>query len=123
MVIIGGGVIGLELGSVWRRLGAQVTVIEFLDQILPGMDSDIVKQFARSLKKQGFAFKLSSKVLSAEKSGKKRKVVFENVKNGKQDEIEARRRPGGDWPGAVYAGPWTGRNGHRQGQSRPYRCR
>jgi dihydrolipoyl dehydrogenase len=89
LVIIGGGVIGLELGSVWRRLGAQVTVIEYLDQILPGMDTDIVKQFQRSLKKQGFAFKLSSKVLSVEKALKKRKVILENVKNQKQEEIEA----------------------------------
>ncbi|MCF6197891.1 MAG: dihydrolipoyl dehydrogenase [Hyphomicrobiaceae bacterium] len=89
LVIIGGGVIGLELGSVWRRLGAKVTVIEFLDQILPGMDKDIVKQFARSRKKQGFTFKLSSKVLSAQKTGGGRKVQFENVKTGKRDEIDA----------------------------------
>ncbi len=89
MVIIGGGVIGLELGSVWQRLGAKVTVIEYLDQILPGMDSDIVKQFQRSLKKQGFTFKLSSKVLAVEKAGRKRKVMFEGVKTGKAGELEA----------------------------------
>ena len=89
LVIIGGGVIGLELGSVWRRLGAQVTVIEYMNQILPGMDSDVVKQFTRSLKKQGFTFKLSSKVLSVEKSGRKKKVVLESVKTQKQTEIEA----------------------------------
>lgn len=89
LVIIGGGVIGLELGSVWKRLGAEVTVVEYLDQILPGMDTDVVKQFQRSLKKQGFAFKLSSKVLSAEKSGKKLKVTLESVKNQKSETIDA----------------------------------
>ena len=89
LVIIGGGVIGLELGSVWRRLGSQVTVIEYMNQILPGMDTDVVKQFQRSLKKQGFAFKLSSKVVSVEKSGRKQKVTLEAVKNQKQSEIEA----------------------------------
>ena len=62
MILIGGGVIGLELGSVWRRLGSQVMVIEFLDRILPGMDLDVAKTFQRTLKKQGFEFKLSSKV-------------------------------------------------------------
>ena len=89
LVIIGGGVIGLELGSVWQRLGAKVTVIEFMDQILPGMDKDVVKQFQRSLKKQGFAFKLSSKVLSAKKAARKLKVVLESVKNQKQETLDA----------------------------------
>jgi dihydrolipoamide dehydrogenase len=65
LAIIGGGVIGLELGSVWGRLGAKVTVIEFLDRITPGMDSEISKQFQRVLTKQGFEFKLSSKVTGA----------------------------------------------------------
>jgi dihydrolipoamide dehydrogenase len=65
MVVIGGGVIGLELGSVWRRLGAEVTVIEFLDGILPGMDGEVRKQFERILTKQGFKFRLKSKVTSA----------------------------------------------------------
>ena len=65
LVVIGGGVIGLEMGSVWRRLGAQVTVIEFLDGILPGMDGEIRKQFERILAKQGMKFRLSSKVTGA----------------------------------------------------------
>src|SRR6185312_10232713 len=56
LLIVGAGVIGLELGSVWRRLGAQVTVVEFLDRILPGMDGEVAKQFQRLLEKQGFAF-------------------------------------------------------------------
>jgi len=57
LLIVGAGVIGLELGSVWHRLGAQVTVVEFLDRILPGMDGEVAKQFQRILEKQGFAFK------------------------------------------------------------------
>ncbi|BDG74497.1 dihydrolipoyl dehydrogenase [Roseomonas fluvialis] len=65
LVVIGGGVIGLEMGSVWRRLGAQVTVIEFLDGILPGMDGEVRKQFERILAKQGMKFRLSSKVTGA----------------------------------------------------------
>ncbi|NQV47226.1 MAG: dihydrolipoyl dehydrogenase [Rhodospirillaceae bacterium] len=65
MIVVGGGVIGLELGSVWRRLGASVTVVEYLDDILPGMDAEIVKQMTRTMKKQGMKFKLKSKVASA----------------------------------------------------------
>ena len=66
LVVIGAGVIGLELGSVWRRLGAEVTVVEFLDRILPGMDLEVAKQFQRILGKQGFTFKLSTKVTKVE---------------------------------------------------------
>ena len=62
LVVIGAGVIGLELGSVWRRLGAQVTVVEYLDRILPGMDAEVAKSFQRILEKQGVSFQLSSKV-------------------------------------------------------------
>ena len=67
LVVIGAGVIGLELGSVWSRLGAKVTVVEYLDRILPGMDSEVARQFQRMLQKQGLAFKLSSKVAGVEK--------------------------------------------------------
>ncbi|MEI2385589.1 dihydrolipoyl dehydrogenase [Breoghania sp. JC706] len=77
MIVVGAGVIGLELGSVWRRLGAEVTVVEFLDRILPGMDGDVAKNFQRILKKQGFEFKLSSKVTGVEKKGKALKVSVE----------------------------------------------
>ena len=62
LLVVGAGVIGLELGSVWHRLGARVTVVEFLDRILPGMDGEVAKQFQRILEKQGFAFKLGAKV-------------------------------------------------------------
>src|SRR5690606_14170195 len=62
LLVIGAGVIGLELGSVWARLGSQVTVVEYLDRILPGMDSEVARQFQRMLQKQGMEFRLSSKV-------------------------------------------------------------
>src|ERR1700740_1695470 len=71
LLIVGAGVIGLELGSVWHRLGAEVMVVEFLDRILPGMDGEIAKQFQRILEKQGFVFKLSSKVTGIDTSSKK----------------------------------------------------
>ncbi|MFK7793511.1 MAG: dihydrolipoyl dehydrogenase [Devosiaceae bacterium] len=77
MVVVGGGVIGLELGSVWRRLGAKVTVVEFQDHILGTMDLDTSKQFLRMLKKQGMEFMLSSKVTAVEKKGKKQLVTVE----------------------------------------------
>ncbi|MDP3801547.1 dihydrolipoyl dehydrogenase [Brevundimonas sp.] len=69
LIVVGAGIIGLELGSVWRRLGAEVTVVEYLDRITPGMDSDVAKAFQRSLTKQGMSFKLGSKVAGA-KAGK-----------------------------------------------------
>ncbi len=68
LLIIGAGVIGLELGSVWRRLGAEVLVVEYLDRILPGMDADVAKSFQRILAKQGIAFRLSSKVTGVDKN-------------------------------------------------------
>src|SRR5262245_40444171 len=70
LLIVGAGVIGLELGSVWHRLGAEVTVVEFLDRILPGMDGEIAKQFQRILEKQGFKFRLGAKVTAVDTSGK-----------------------------------------------------
>ncbi len=88
MVVIGGGVIGLELGSVWRRLGAKVTVVEFLDKILPPMDNEVSKQFQRILKKQGMDFKLSTKVTGVEKLKSKLKVKIEPAKGGESDIIE-----------------------------------
>ena len=68
LIVVGAGIIGLELGSVWRRLGAQVTVVEYLDRISPGMDSDLAKAFQRTLTNQGMAFKLGSKVTAAKSS-------------------------------------------------------
>ena len=89
MLIIGAGVIGLELGSVWRRLGSEVTVVEFLDRILPGMDGEVAKQFQRILEKQGMAFKLGAKVTGVDSSGKKLKASVEPAAGGKAETLEA----------------------------------
>ena len=90
LLVIGAGVIGLELGSVWRRLGAKVTVVEFLDGILPGMDGEVRKQSQRLLEKQGIAFRLSSKVTGVDASGKTLKATIEPAKGeGKAETIEA----------------------------------
>jgi dihydrolipoamide dehydrogenase len=89
LVVIGGGVIGLELGSVWRRLGAEVTVIEFLDRLVPGMDAEIGKQFERILGKQGFKFKLKSKVTAAKKAADGVTLTVEPVGGGKAEQVKA----------------------------------
>jgi dihydrolipoamide dehydrogenase len=89
MLVIGAGVIGLELGSVWRRLGAEVTVVEFLDRILPGMDSEVCKQSQRLFEKQGMAFKLGSKVTAVDASGKKLKATIEPAKGGAAETLDA----------------------------------
>lgn len=89
MIVVGGGVIGLELGSVWSRLGAKVTVVEYLDNILGGMDGEVSKQFQRMLAKQGMEFNLGAKVTGVEKSGKGAKVTFEPVKGGEAQTLEA----------------------------------
>jgi dihydrolipoamide dehydrogenase len=82
MIVVGAGIIGMELGSVWRRLGAEVTVVEFLDHILPGIDSEVARQFQRIQQKQGIAFKLSSKVAAVDTSGKTLKVRIEPAAGG-----------------------------------------
>jgi dihydrolipoamide dehydrogenase len=89
MVVIGGGVIGLELGSVWLRLGAKVTVVEYLDQILPGMDGEIRKESAKIFKKQGFELRTSTKVTKAEKNGNGVTLTVEPSKGGAAETIEA----------------------------------
>ena len=89
LAVIGAGVIGLELGSVYARLGSKVTVIEYLDRILPGMDGDVAKNFQRMLQKQGFSFKLSSKVMGATKAGGKVTVSVEPAAGGAAETIEA----------------------------------
>jgi dihydrolipoamide dehydrogenase len=111
MVVIGGGVIGLELGSVWRRLGAKVTVVEYLDQILPGMDADIRKEAAKIFKKQGFEIRTSTKVTKVERNGKGASVTVEPAAGGKAETIEADavlvsigRRPNTDGLGLEQAG-------------------
>ncbi|HEX7789042.1 MAG TPA: dihydrolipoyl dehydrogenase [Afipia sp.] len=89
LLVIGAGVIGLELGSVWRRLGAQVTVVEFLDRILPGMDGEVAKSFQRLQEKQGITFKLGAKVTGVDTSGKKLKVSVEPAAGGPAEVVEA----------------------------------
>ncbi|TJU85714.1 MAG: dihydrolipoyl dehydrogenase, partial [Mesorhizobium sp.] len=89
LVVVGGGVIGLELGSVWARLGAKVTVVEFLDTILGGMDGEVSKQFQRLLSKQGFEFKLGAKVTGVAKAKTGVSVTFEPVKGGNAETIDA----------------------------------
>ncbi len=89
MVVIGGGVIGLELGSVWRRLGAEVTVVEFLDQILPGFDDDIRKESNKIFKKQGMILMLGTKVTGAKASDKGVSLTIEPAKGGDAQTLEA----------------------------------
>jgi dihydrolipoamide dehydrogenase len=89
LLVVGAGVIGLELGSVWRRLGAQVTVVEFLDRILPGVDTEVARQFQRILEKQGIGFKLASKVAAIDSSGPVLKAQVEPAAGGTALGIEA----------------------------------
>jgi dihydrolipoamide dehydrogenase len=118
MVVIGGGVIGLELGSVWRRLGAEVTVVEFLDQILPGFDGDVRKEANKIFKKQGFEFKLSTKVTKAECQGDTVTLTVEPAAGGNAETIEADvvlvsigRRPNTEGLGLDKAGLQTNPRG------------
>ncbi len=89
MVVVGAGIIGLELGSVWRRLGADVTVIEFLDRITPGVDDEITKFLQRALAKQGLKFRLGAKVTKAETSGAGVRLTVEPAKGGAAETVEA----------------------------------
>ena len=111
LVVVGGGVIGLELGSVWARLGSKVTVVEYLDMILGGMDGEVAKQFQRMLAKQGIEFRLGSKVTGVAKAKKGATVTFEPVKGGAAETIEADavliatgRKPFTDKAGLAEAG-------------------
>ena len=89
LIVIGAGVIGLELGSVWRRLGAAVTVMEFLDRITPGIDNEVAKTFQRSLAKQGMVFKLGSKVTGAKASDRGVELTVEPVAGGAAETLSA----------------------------------
>lgn len=88
LVVIGAGYIGLELGSVWSRLGAEVTVVEMLDRVAPGLDAEVAKQLQRTLAKQGLAFKLGAKVVGIDAKGKSLRLTLEPAKGGKQDTLE-----------------------------------
>jgi dihydrolipoamide dehydrogenase len=118
LVVIGGGVIGLELGSVWRRLGAEVTVVEFLDQILPGFDGEVRKEANKIFKKQGFEFRLSTKVTKAERKGETVTLTVEPASGGTSETIEADvvlvsvgRRPNTEGLGLENAGLQTNGRG------------
>jgi dihydrolipoamide dehydrogenase len=118
MVVIGGGVIGLELGSVWRRLGAKVSVVEFLDQILPGMDGDVRKEAAKIFKKQGFEIRTSTKVTRVARNGTGATVTIEPAAGGKAETIETDvvlvsigRRPNTDGLALEQAGLVTNNRG------------
>ncbi|MCO5091449.1 dihydrolipoyl dehydrogenase [Bosea sp. (in: a-proteobacteria)] len=89
LVVVGAGVIGLEIGSVWGRLGAKVTVVEYLDRILPGMDGEVAKQFQRILEKQGFSFQLGSKVTKVETAKKGATVTVEPAAGGEVRALNA----------------------------------
>ena len=89
MVVIGGGVIGMELGSVWLRLGAEVTVVEYLDQILPGYDGEVRKEAAKIFKKQGFAIRTGTRVTGASVKGDKATITVEPAAGGASETIEA----------------------------------
>jgi dihydrolipoamide dehydrogenase len=89
LIVVGAGVIGLELGSVWRRLGAKVTVVEFLDKITPTLDTEVGKQFQRILEKQGMVFKLGTKVSGVDSTGAILKVALQPAKGGDMETLEA----------------------------------
>ncbi len=88
LVVVGAGYIGLEMGSVWGRLGSKVTVVEFLDRITPGMDGEVAKQFQRILGKQGFEFRLGTKVTGAEKLKTKIKLTLEPAAGGDTETLD-----------------------------------
>jgi dihydrolipoamide dehydrogenase len=118
LVVIGAGIIGLELGSVWRRLGAQVTVVEFLDRICPGMDAEVARGFQRELAKQGMTFRLGMKVTGAKAAKSGVKLTMEPVKGGDAETLEADyvllaigRRPYTDGLGLETVGVATDKRG------------
>jgi dihydrolipoamide dehydrogenase len=88
MVVIGAGYIGLELGSVWSRLGSQVTVVEMLDRVAPGLDGEVARQLQRTLAKQGLAFKLGTRVVGVDANGTSLKLTLEPAKGGKQETLD-----------------------------------
>ncbi|MCH8858881.1 MAG: dihydrolipoyl dehydrogenase [Proteobacteria bacterium] len=111
LLVVGAGVIGLEMGSVWRRLGSEVKVVEFLDRIVPGVDAEVAKQFQRLLERQGMSFTLSSKVVGVEKKGGELIVAIEPASGGKPQFVNADvmlvatgRRPYTDGLGLDQAG-------------------
>lgn len=125
LVVVGGGVIGLELGSVWRRLGSRVTVVEFLDEILPGMDGEVRKEAHKLLAKQGMEIRTSTKVTAAKAQGKGVRLTLEPASGGNSETIDADRvlvsigrRPNTDGLGLDAIGLATNKRGQIETDSR-----
>ncbi len=115
LVVIGGGYIGLEIGSVWRRLGSEVTVIEFLDRIVPNMDGEVAKAFQRILEKQGLTFRLGTSVTGA-RAGNEGVTLTLRTGQGRRDAGDpGGRRPAGDRPPRLHRRTRRGGGGRRTG--------
>ena len=112
MAVIGGGYIGLEMGSVYNRLGTEVHVIEFLDRLVPAMDTEITKEFQKTLKKQGMKFKLSTKVTASEVSGETVKLTMEPSNGEGESKVE-------EFDVVLVS---TGRRPYTQGTSDSFSC-
>ena len=121
MLIVGAGVIGLELGSVWRRLGAEVHVVEFLDRILPGMDNEVARQFQRILQKQGISFQLGSKVTAITKDASGCTATIETGSRRRSRAALCRHRVGRDRARTLHRRSWSPSRGRRAGPTRPGR--
>ena len=119
LVVVGGGVIGLELGSVWARLGAKVTVVEYLDTILGGMDGEVAKQFQRMLAKQGFDIKLGSKVTGVAKAQEGRHGHLRAGQGRRCRDDRGRCRADRHRPQALYGRARPGRSRRRARRARP----
>ncbi len=123
LVVIGGGYIGLELGSVWSRLGSQVTVVEMLPRLAPGLDGEVAKALQRVLEKQGIAFKLGTKVVKADTKGKSVKLTLEPAEGGKSETLECDVVLVVCGPHPEHQGPWPRRSRRQNRQSRSRRRR
>ena len=117
MVVIGGGVIGLELGRVWRRLGAKVIVVEFLDELLPGMDGEVRKEARKLFAKQGMELRLSTKVTGVTVKGKKATLTLEPAGRRRGRDARSRLRAGLDRPPAEHRRPRPRRDRARRSTS------
>ena len=107
LLVVGAGVIGLELGSVWRRLGSDVLVVEFLDRIVPGVDLEVARTFQRLLEKQGMRFKLASKVVGVEKKSGAFSIAVEPAKGGPRENSRCGCHPRGHRPARLHGRSWS----------------
>ena len=123
LIVIGAGIVGLELGSVWRRLGSKVTVVEFLDRITPGLDAEVARTFQRSLAKQGIVFKLSSKVTGAATRGKSVDLTIEPVAGGAPETLSADYALLAIGRSPLYGQSGSGHRRHHARQPRLHRYR